>query len=73
MLNLGSVASWVYQQKSKYRQVKIKKHARTGTNHIKLTKRIKLQLEKKLGSNLKSMQNAGFEQTFMKFTEIFVH
>ena len=44
---------WVYQQRPKYRQVKIAKHARTGANHIILTKRIKLQLEKKLVSNFK--------------------
>ena len=48
------------------------KHARAGANHIILTKQIKLQLEKKLVSNLKSMQNVGFEQTFTKFIEIFV-
>ena len=53
-------------------RVKITKHVRTGTNHIILTKRIKLQLEKKLALNLKSMQNVGFEQPFTKFIEIFV-
>ena len=53
-------------------EVKITKHARTGVNHIILTKRIKLQLEKKLVSNLKSMQNVGSEQTFTKFIEIVV-
>ena len=48
------------------------KHARTSADDIILTKRIKLQLEKKLLSNFKSMQNVGFEQTFTKFVEIFV-
>ena len=48
------------------------KHARTGVNHIILTKQIKLQLEKKLVLNLKSMQNVDFEQTFTKFIEVFV-
>ena len=36
------------------------------------TKRVKLQHEKKHVSNLKSMQSAGFQQTFIKFIEIFV-
>ena len=67
----GVLTVWLYQHRSKYRQVKITKHARTGANHI-LTNRIKLQLEKKLVSNLKSMQNVGFEQAFTKFIEIFV-
>ena len=62
----------VYQQRSKYRQVKITKYARTGANHIVLTKQIKLQLKKKLVSNLKSMQNVGFEQTFTKFDCMFL-
>ena len=48
------------------------KHARTGANYIILTKQIKLHFEKKLVLNTKSMQNAGFEQTFMKSIEIFV-
>ena len=43
-----------------------------GQVQIILTKRIKLQLEKKLVSNLKNMQNIGFEQTLTKFIEIFV-
>ena len=48
------------------------KHARAGANYVILTKRIKLQHEKNLASYLKSMQNVGFEQTSMKFIEIFV-
>ena len=48
------------------------KHARTSPNHIILTKWIKLEFEMKLVSNLKSMKNEGFEQTFTKFIEIFV-
>ena len=53
-------------------KVKSTKHARTGVNHAILTKWIKLQLEVKLASNLKIMENVGFEQTFMKFIELFV-
>ena len=56
-----SVAGWVYQQRSKYRQVKITKHASKGTNYVILTKRVKEQHEKKPVSNLKSMQIIGFE------------
>ena len=48
------------------------KHARTGVNYVILTKRIKLQHEKNPESYLKSMQNAGFEQTSTKFIKIFV-
>ena len=48
------------------------KHARTGANHVILTKRIKLQHDKNLASYLKSMQNVGFEQTSTKFIQIFV-
>ena len=48
------------------------KHASTGTNYAILNKRAKVQHEKKPVSNLKSMQIVGFEQTFMKFIEIFV-
>ena len=38
----GSIAGWVYQQRSKYRQVKIMKHARTDANYAILTKHVKL-------------------------------
>ena len=48
------------------------KHAITGTNNPILTKRVKLQHEKKPVSNFKSMQFVGFEQTSTKFIEIFV-
>ena len=48
------------------------KHARTDANDAMLTKRVKLQHEKKPVSNLLSMQNVGFEQRFMKFMEIFI-
>ena len=48
------------------------KHARTDVNYAILTKRVKLQHEKKPVSNLKSMLSVDIEQTFMKFTEIFV-
>ena len=51
----GSVAGWVYQQRSKYRQVKIMKHARTDTNYDILTKQVKQQYEKKPVSNLLSI------------------
>ena len=47
------------------------KHARTDTNYAILTKRVKLQHEKKPVSNLKSMPIVGFEQTSKKFIEIF--
>ena len=36
-----------------------------------LTKRVKMQHEKKPVSNLKSMRVSGFEQTSTKFIEIF--
>ena len=48
------------------------KHARNDANYPILTKRVKLQHEKKPVSNLKSIESVGFEQTFTKFTEIFV-
>ena len=43
------------------------KHTRTDTNYAILTKRTKLQHEKKPISNLKSMQSVGFQQTSTKF------
>ena len=46
--------------------------ARADANYAILTKRAKLQHEKKPVSNLISMQSVGFERTFIKFTEIFV-
>ena len=48
------------------------KHATIDANYAILTKRVKLQHEKKSLSNLLSVQCAGFEQTFVKFIEIFV-
>ena len=48
------------------------KHAKTDANYTTLTKRVKLQHEKKPVLNLISMQNVGFEHTFMKFIEIFI-
>ena len=48
------------------------KHARADVNYPILTKRVKLQHEKKPVSNLKCIDSAGFEQTFTKFIEIFV-
>ena len=42
----GNVAGCVYQQRSRYRQVKITKHASIGTNYAILTKRVKVQHEK---------------------------
>ena len=47
------------------------KHVRTDANYAILTKRVKLQHEKKPVSNLLSMQSVGFQQTFMKFLEFF--
>ena len=63
---LGSVAGWVYQQRSKYREVEIMKHAMTDTNYATklITKQVKLQQEKKPVSSLISMQSLGFEQTW---------
>ena len=69
---MGSVAGWVYQQRSNYREGKILKHATTDANYAILTKQVKQQHEKKPVSNLLSMQSVGFEQTFMKFIEIFI-
>ena len=48
------------------------KHARADANYAILTKRVKLQHEKKPVSNLLSMQSVGFEQTFMKFIKSLV-
>ena len=48
------------------------KHASTDANYVILTKRVKLQHDKKLVSNLIIMQSVGFGQIFMKFIEIFV-
>ena len=61
-----SVAVCVCQQRSKYRQVKITKHASTGTHDATLTKWVKEQPEKKPVPNLKSMQIVSFEQTSTK-------
>ena len=60
----GNVAGWVYQQKLKYIQVKIIKHARTDASYAILTKCVNLQHEKKPKWNLLSMQSVGFEQTW---------
>ena len=57
---------------AKYRQVKITKHASTGTNYTILTKQVKVQHEMKPASNLKSMQSVVFEQTSTKYFDIFV-
>ena len=48
------------------------KDASTDVNYAILTKRVKLQHEKKPVSNLKSVQSVGFEETFTIFTEIFI-
>ena len=48
------------------------KRARADANYAILTKRVKLQHEKKPVLNLLSIQSEGFEQAFMKFIEIFV-
>ena len=45
---------------------------RQDANYTILTKWVKLQHEKKPLSNLLSIQSVGFEQTFMKFIEIFI-
>ena len=45
------------------------KHARRDANYAILTKLVKVEGEKKLVSNLLSMQSAGFEQTLMKFID----
>ena len=47
------------------------KDASTDVNYAILTKRVKLQYEKKPVSNL-SMQSVGFEETFTIFIEIFL-
>ena len=76
-MHLGSVAGSVSQQRLKYRQVKIMKHAmqpnsRTSANYVILTKQIELQHEKNPASYLKSMQNVGFKKTSTKFIGIYV-
>ena len=57
---------------SDQRQVKITKHASTGTNYATLTRQVKVQHKKKPVSNSKSMESEGFEQISRKFIEIFV-
>ena len=47
------------------------KHAWTGTNYPTLTKRVRLQHEKKPVLNFKSIKSVGFKQTFTKLIEIF--
>ena len=51
---------------------KIMKHTRADVNYAILTKQVIQQHEKKPASNLKCMQKVGFEQTFTKFSEIFI-
>ena len=72
LLNLGKCCWLLLPAVIKVQTKKITKHASTGTNYAILTKRVKVQLEKKPVSNLKSMQTAGFQQTSTKFIEIFV-
>ena len=43
------------------------KHVRSDTNYPILTKRIRLQHEKKPVLNSKSVESVGFEQTFPNF------
>ena len=69
---MGKCYCCVYQQRLKYRQVKIMKHVSKGTNYAILTKQVKVQHEKQPVSNLKSMEIVGFEQTSTKFIQIFV-
>ena len=69
---MGKCYCCVYQQRLKYRQVKIMKHVSKGKNYAISTKYVKVQHEKKPVSNLKSMEIVGFEQTSTKFIEIFV-
>ena len=52
-----SAAGWVYRWQSKGRGVNIMKNARAATSYATLTKRVKLQYEKKLVSNLKSIKS----------------
>ena len=68
----GSVTGCIYQQRPKYRQIKIAKHVSTGTSYVIFTKQVKVQHEKKPVSNLRSIQIAGFEETSTKFIGIFV-
>ena len=55
-----SVASCIYQQRSKKRQEKITKHASTGTNYAILTKLVKVQLKKKTCIELKKYADCSF-------------
>ena len=48
------------------------KHATSSTTYAILTKRVKLQHEKKHESNLKSIKSTGFEHISRKYLEIFV-
>ena len=57
----GTAAGWVYQQRSKYRQIKVIKHEKRDANYAILTKLVKLHDEKKPVSYLLSMQSAGFD------------
>ena len=48
------------------------KRLSTGTNYAILTKWVKVNHEKKLVSNFRSMQSVGFEHTPTKLIEIFI-
>ena len=48
------------------------KDATKDASYVILTKWVKLQHEKKPVSNLKSIQNVGFQETCTKFIEIYV-
>ena len=67
----GEVLPAAFTSRDK-RQIKITKHAGTGTNYAIITKRDKVQHEKKPVSNLKSMLIVRFEQTSTKFIDIFI-
>ena len=48
------------------------KHGRKNASYIVLTKRVKLQHEKKPVLNVISKQSVGFEQTIGKLIKIFI-
>ena len=72
LLNLGKCFRCIYQEILKYRQVKITKHASTGTNYAILTKWVKVQHENKFVLKYGECLPTAFEQTSTKFIEIFV-
>ena len=72
LLNLGKCCQLDLLAEIKVQTSKNYKTCKHITNYVILTKWVKVQHGKKSVPNLKSKQIVGFEQTSMKFIEIFV-